>query len=681
MEVWQLPPALGRAFAEGEDRFGAVKVAMLTHGFWQSQYSGRADVLGEVIRLDGIEHAIIGVTDARLEFASFRIAQVVVPLVLDRGEPDRVSRRLFVSGRLASGATHAVATDEVRRIGEDLADEHPPENRGWGLWSAPVMESLIDAEGNTILLLLQLTVGMVILIACANVANMLLARATARARELAVRAALGAGRTRLIRQLLTESLVISLAAAALGLALAYGLYRALVWISAGTEEVFLMAELNGRVLGFTLLVSLVAPLAFGLFPALRASSVGASATLRGGRSGDGGRSGKRSRAVLATAQVSLALTLMIVASLMTRTVINLQTRPLGFDPRDLLTVDVTLPESDDDDAATRLRFYDAAREALASLPGFDRVELTDVIPGADFGALRSITVEGVELAEGRAAPSGLFVSTSPGYFDLIGLPLRRGRGFTEGDRPESPLVVVVSQEVADRHFPGGDPIGRRLRVVGQEAWMEVVGVVGDVRGSSDLERPSENVYVPFAQDPRRSMYFVARTSSDPATVAGVVREAIWAVDPNQPIDAVRTMERAQYEAASSGFALLTLFVTFALFALLMAAVGIYGVMSYSVSQRRNEIGLRIAIGAEVGSVRRMIVLQGARILAIGIAAGLVAALLLSRLLDSLVFGISATDGLTFVGVPLVLGLVGLVANIVPALRATRLDPAATLRAD
>jgi predicted permease len=304
-----------------------------------------------------------------------------------------------------------------------------------------------------------------------------------------------------------------------------------------------------------------------------------------------------------------------------------------------------------------------------------------VIPGADFGALRSITVEGVELAEGRAAPSGLFVSTSPGYFDLIGLPLRRGRGFTEGDRPESPLVVVVSQEVADRHFPGGDPIGRRLRVVGQEAWMEVVGVVGDVRGSSDLERPSENVYVPFAQDPRRSMYFVARTSSDPATVAGVVREAIWAVDPNQPIDAVRTMERAQYEAASSGFALLTLFVTFALFALLMAAVGIYGVMSYSVSQRRNEIGLRIAIGAEVGSVRRMIVLQGARILAIGIATGLVAALLLSRLLDSLVFGISATDGLTFVGVPLVLGLVGLVANIVPALRATRLDPAATLRAD
>ncbi len=680
-ESWKLPPVLGRSFTEGEDRWGAEPVAMLTHGFWQEQYAGRTDVIGETISLDGREHTIVGITHPKLEFASFATAQVVTPLIFNRGEPNRAGRYLFVSGRLASGVTDEMATAEVRQIGMDLSDEHPAQNQGWGLWSAPVMESLIDDDGNTILLLLQLTVGMVILIACANVANMLLARSTARAREFAVRSALGAKRSRLVRQLLTESLVISLAAAGLGLAFAYALNEALVWISAGTEEVFLMAELDAKVLAFTLLVSLAAPLAFGLFPALRASSSGPADALRDGRSGDGGRSGKRARAALVAAQVSLALTLMVVASLLTRTVVNLQSRPLGFAAEDLLTVHLDLPDNRYEEPESRLQFFERAREELAGVPGVGTVELTNVIPAAGFGARRSLAIEGREPAEGRAAPTGMFVAVSHGYFDLIGLPILHGRAFTEADDRASFKVAILSRTIADRYWSDQDPVGERFQVVGDEEWLQVVGVVSDVRAVADTEQGSSDIYVPHPQDSRSSMYLVTRTTADPAGLAEPIRDAIWKVDPSQPVDAIQTMERAQYLSTSSNYALLTLFVTFAVFALFMAAIGIYGVMAYSVSQRRQEIGLRMALGAEAGTVRWMVVSQGARLLGIGTAVGLIAAFAVSRLLGNLVFGISATDPLTFIGVPLVLAAVALAANMVPALRATRLDPADTLKAD
>ncbi len=680
-ESWKLPPILGRSFAEGEDRWGAEPVAMLTHGFWQEQYGGRTDVIGETINLDGQEHTIVGVTHPKLEFANFATAQVVTPLILNRSEPNRAGRYLFVSGRLAAGVTDEMATEEVRQIGMDLADEHPAQNRGWGLWSAPVMESLVNPEGNRILLLLQLTVGMVILIACANVANMLLARSTARAREISVRAALGAGRTRLIRQLLTESMLISLAAAGLGLVLAYALNEALIWISAGTEAVFLMAEFDAKVLAFTLLVSLVAPLAFGLFPALRVSSAGPSAALRDGRSGDGGRSGKRARGVLVAAQISLALTLMVVSTLLTRTVINLQTRPLGFEVDGLVTVELNLPETVYEEPESRLQFFTRARDEMRGVPGVGAVELTNVIPAAGFGTRRSLVIEGREEAEGRAAPTGAFVAVSHGYFDLIGLPILRGRGFTGADDQSSFKVAILSKRIADRYWADEDPIGRRLQVAGSDEWLQVVGVVSDVRATTDTEQGSPDIYVPYPQDGRSSMYLVTRTSADPAGLADTIREAIWRVDANQPIDDIQTMERAQYLSSSSNYALLALFVTFAVFALFMAAIGIYGVTAYTVSQRRQEIGLRMALGAEVGTVRWMILSQGARLLAVGIVVGMVAAFAVSRLLGSLVFGISATDPLTFVSVPLVLTGVALVANLVPAQRAARLDPASTLKAD
>ena len=682
LDVWRLPPILGRSFADGEDRSGAPRVAMLTHGFWQEYFDGRTDVVGESLRLDGVEHTIVGVTDPKLEFASFRTAQVVTPLILDRSDPDRASRHLFVSGRLAPGITHEMATEEAGAIGEALADEHPAVNAGWALWAAPVMESLIDDSGDTILLLLQLTVGMVILIACANVANMLLARSTARSREMGVRTALGAGRGRLVRQLLTESLVISLAAGALGVALAYALNEAMIWISAGTEVVFLMAELDGRVLGFTLLVALLCPIVFGLFPALRASSDGG--TLREGRSPDGDRAGKRARGALVTAQVALALALMVVAGLLSRSVIALQTRPLGFDATGIVTAEVGLPEARYEDPAARIRFFDQAREAVAAVPGLEGATLTSVIPGADFGSLRAVAVEGVDHPAGRALPTATFITVSEGYFEMIGLPLVAGRGLVESDGPDAPPVAVVSREVAGRFWPDAQPLGRRFQIAGAGPWIEVVGVVSDVRASRELDDPdasSPNVYLPHRQDARGTMYLVSRASVAADALAGPLREAIWSVDPEQPVEGIRTMVRAQYETRASSFAIVTLFVVFALFALVMAAVGIYGVMAYSVSQRSAEIGLRMALGAEAGEVRRMVLGQGARLLAAGLAIGLVAAFLLSRLLGNVVFGISSTDPVTFVGVPLALAAVALLANLVPALRATRMDPASTLRSE
>ena len=303
------------------------------------------------------------------------------------------------------------------------------------------------------------------------------------------------------------------------------------------------------------------------------------------------------------------------------------------------------------------------------------------MPAAGLGSLRSLTVEGREEVEGHAAPTALFVAVSHGYFDLLRLPLLQGRAFTEADDASSFEVAIASQGFVDRYWPDEDPVGRRIQIAGAEEWLLVVGVVSNVRDARGSERSSMDVYVPHTQDAPSSMYMVTRTTADRAGLAGPIRDAVWRVDANQPIDAIQTMARAQYLRSSSDFALLTLFVTFAVFALFMAAIGIYGVMSYSVSQRRKEIGLRLALGAEVGTVRWMVVSEGARLLASGIGVGLLAAFAISRLLGNLVFGMSATDPLTFIGVPLVLAGVALVANLVPARRATRLDPADTLRAD
>ncbi len=680
LEAWRLPPVLGRAFAPGEDVEGAPAVIMLSHPFWQSRYAGE-NVLGQMLRLDGVEHTIVGVMNPKIGFADFANADVWVPLVLSRTEADRSERTLFVSGRLKPGVSHAQATQEVDAIGVSLAEQYPETNADWAMWSAPVMESLIDDEGRTIMMLLMLTVSFVILIACANVANMLLARATARAREFSVRTALGADRGRIVRQLLTESLVISLAAAVLGIAFAKGLNEALIWISNGQEQVFLMAKLNGRTLAFTMAVSLIAPLLFGLFPALRASNANPGAALNEGRGADGARSGKRARGFFVGAQVSLALSLMIVAGLLVRTVVNLSARDLGYDEVGLMAVQLDLPENEYPTEESRRQFFEQARTAAEAIPTVSGATLISMLPGAGFGVLRSIDVEGRPIPKGQARPTVMVVTASDGWSDVLGFPLIAGRRLGAEDRADTPPVAVIAKDVAALYWPDEDPIGRRIRTTEAGPWIEIVGVVGDVRATTDSERPAPHIYLPYSQVANSASNLIVRASADPTTLAASLREAVWSVDRNQPIDRLRTVEQAIYDNNASGYALVTLFGSFAVLALLMAAIGIYGVMSYTVSQRRAELGLRMALGAEVGQVERMVVLQGSKLVGIGIGVGLFGAFLLSRLLGGLVYGISATDPLTFVAVPLVLAAVAIVANYIPARAATRGDPLSALRAD
>ncbi|NIP61200.1 MAG: FtsX-like permease family protein, partial [Gemmatimonadetes bacterium] len=428
-------------------------------------------------------------------------------LSLSRDGAERDARRLFVTGRLRENVGHERATEEVAAIGRSLASEHPAANAGWSLWSAPVMESLINDDGWTILTLLVLMVGFVVLIACANVANMLLARGTARAREMAVRTALGAGRGRLVRQLLTESFVVSLAAAGLGLLFSTGLLEALIRISNGQEQVFLMAEIDGRVLGFTLLVSLVAPLIFGLFPALRASDRDASGVLRDGRGADGGRAGKRARGTLVGAQIALAVTLMVVAGLLVRSIYNLQQREMGFDPAGLAVVELDLPENEYPDEESRRQYFERVLEEVEAMPSVRGAAMLSAIPGADFGMRRGLEIEGRPLPEDRARPPVFAVRVSPGTFEVMGVPIVAGRAFSAADGPDGVPVAILSREVADRYWAEQDPIGRRIRVgADEEEWLRIVGVAGDVRSTTDSEEPAPNVYLPYGQNAATASY-------------------------------------------------------------------------------------------------------------------------------------------------------------------------------
>jgi putative ABC transport system permease protein len=682
-DVWRLPAVAGRSFLSDEDLPGGARVAMISYPFWQSNFSGGADAVGSTLKLDGEVYEIVGVANPKLGFADFGRAQVLLPLVLDGTGALRDDRRLFVSGRLAPGVTHERATQEAAAIGRALAEEHPDVAAGWSLWSAPAMESLLGNEGRVVLLMLILTVSFVILIACANLANMLLARATVRAREMSVRAALGAGRGRLVGQLLTESFVISMVSAVLGFGFAKVLMDFLTRVANGTEEVFNMARMDGRVMAFTLLVALVAPLVFGLLPALRTSGDGPAGVLREGRSTGGARAGKRTRNVLAGAQVSLALSLMIVAGLLARTVANLTLRDPGFDPAGIVTVSLDVSDGAYPDDAGRVRFYEAAREALAGIPSVTGTALTNVIPGAGFGQFRGIRIEGREVPRESGLPTVEVVTVSSDFTSLLGLRVLRGRALDLNDGPDATRVALVAKDVAELHWPGEDPIGRRFQLGSDEGapWVQVVGVVADVGPSTDSERPAPYVYVPHAQNALSAMTVLARSDADPAGLGGRIREAILAVDADQPVDRILTVEQAQYDNNASSVAVATLFVIFAVFALAMAALGIYGVMSYSVSRRAGEIGLRMALGARAAEVRAMVVGQGMKVVVAGMAVGLVAAWGLSRVLAGVVFGISPTDPVTFLGVPALLVMVALLATWIPAVRATRAEPAKVLRAE
>jgi putative ABC transport system permease protein len=654
-DLWGVEPLMGRTFQPGEDQIGAERVVLLSHGTWERRFGSDPAVLGRTIRLDGFETTIIGVLPPEMEFGSLAEGEVWLPLRLDPAEARRDRRFVWTSGRLAEGVTLEQAREEISAMSLRLSQEYPDTNTGWVYQGNSMKEALATDQVWMIFYLLGLTVTFVMLIACSNVATMMLARASARTKEIAVRAALA-----------------SLAG--------------LVWMvgsNAGTNF-FEMLVIDRNVLAFTLAVSALAPLLFGFLPALRASRTDLSETLKDSTRGSSGASGLRGRRFLVATQVALALSLMVVAGLLIDDMIENRTMELGFEPRGVLTMRVDLAEGKYPEEQQWSQFFDEVMRRVEDIPSVERTAWVSRRPFLEGATRRDFLIEGETVPPQERSNWTDTVVVSPDYIGVMQIPLVRGRNLADSDAAESVPVALVNQEMAERYWPERDPLGERIRFGGIESeqpWLEVVGVVGNLAiGDPDL--PAAPIaYLPHSQNPRQGMALMTRTRGEPLGAVAAVRQQIWAVDPDQPVGDVRAMGQILLDGMAVYDTLITIFVSFAVFALVMASTGIYGVISFSVAQRSQEIGIRMALGAESGDVLRMIMRQSLWLIGIGFAVGLVGALALGRALASAVAGLNATDPIALGGVIAVLGMAALIATLIPARRAVRIDPVTALRSE
>ena len=673
-------PARGRAFGAEEDRANAGRVVVISHGLWQRQFGGGADVLGKSLALDGEPHAIVGVMPAGFQF--FDEADLWVPLAhnpaIGRG---RNVRLLSIFGRLGEGVTREQAESEIVSVAARLESEYAATNKGFSARLVPLHEHVTGDVRPTLLVLLA-AVGLVLLIACANVANLTLARAASRRREFAVRAALGAGRFALTRQVLTESLLLGAAGGAVGLLLA-------VWgvdllLSVGPENIPRRAEIgiDSRVLAFTSAVSLLTGALFGLAPALRASRAELGDALKSGaRAGESPRSA-RLRSALVVSEVALSIMLVAGAGLLARSFVRLLDVNPGFRPDNLVSLGVILPQSSYPRPEQRAEFYRRLEERLRALPGVESVGAVTRLPLHQAGNITSTLV-----VEGRPAPEGAppevdFRRASPDYFRTMGVPLVAGRAFVERDATDAQPVAVVNEAMARRHWPGESALGKRIKLGANpdaSPWITVVGVVGNVRHLGLDSEPRPEVYRHLLTSPPTSPVVVVSTNGDPRGLIPTLRGAVRELDRDLPAATARTMDEIIARSVAERRFLMALLGVFAAVALALAAVGIYGVVSNSVAQRTHEIGVRMALGATRGNVLRLVIAQGMTPALAGLALGLAGALALTRVMRGLLFGVGARDPVTLASAALLLAAVALLACYVPARRATRIDPMEALR--
>jgi predicted permease len=691
-------PQIGRDFLPEEDRLGHNRVAILSYGLWQRRFGGDPNILGRAITLDDQVYTVIGALPPNSGLR-FRDTDVWTPLAITAEQAQQHdSRFLFVCGRLKPGVTPQDARLEMSHIAEGLANEYPDSNTGWNVKIISLLDYAAEWAKQKLLLLLG-AVAFVLLIACANVANLLMARAAARRKELAVRAALGAGRWRIVRQLLAESILLSLAGGIAGVIVANWGVKLLLATSVMNEFKVRVIDisLDGRMLVFNLAVVLLTGCVVGIVPALQASKPNLNETLNeGGRGSTGGRRQQLARDTLIALEVAMSMVLLVGAGLMVRSFIGLQQVDPGFNPRNVRTVSFSLPTEKYPDKERQASFFAQLIEKVASLPGVQAAGAACAVPFSygHFGAFeegfrimnQSFKIEGWPSYEAGREPRSDYSSVSPDYFKAIGIPLLRGRYFTDRDTKGASRVAIINNTMARMFFPDEDPIGKRIHLTGgltngDEIYREIVGVVGDVKYYSLDQETSAQIYEPYTQQTFPFMTLVLRADGDPAGLNEAIRREILELDREQPVVSINMLDRLVSASTAERQSLGLLFGTFAAVAMGLAAVGLYGVMSYMVARRTQEIGIRMALGARRPNVLWLILRHGARLALCGVAIGILAAWAVTRLLINLLYGVSATDPLTFIGVSLLLIGVALLACYLPARRATKVDPMVALRCD
>jgi predicted permease len=684
-EVLDAAPALGRTFLPEEGGPGGEDVLVMSSGLWQRRYAGDPDILGRTVMLDGTAFTVVGVMPPDFNFP-FGEVKMWIPERADPAGMDRDYLAWIMVGRLADGSTPERARQELLAIQRELSEVYPDgEGRFAGVSVKPIRAALNfawDVMRVSFLVLLG-AVSFVLLIACVNVASLTLARASTRTREVAVRAALGASRGRIVRQMFTESLLMAALGGALGVGLAFGATRLIG--PAVPDGLFRIGEVDvdGTVLLFTVVVTLLTPVVFGLAPALAATRSDLAATLKEGSSGGGeSRTALRGRRGLVVLEVVMAMVLISGTGLMVRSFMEVQQVDLGFHSDRLLTVEVTVPESDYPSTDEQAAYFERAVREARALPGVEGVGSVYPLPLNHENIPTRVALPGQEPATADEWPSVLYARVGPGYFESMGIPLVAGRAIEPADAPEGERVVVVSRALADAQWPRESPLGKSVLYgdPGEPREATVVGVVGDIRhdGVSTNLRP--HLYRPLSQAPVRRRFLTIHAAGDPGALAPQVREALTRIDPNLPLD-IRPMREVVMENTfqwSIGSAFLGVF---GLVALLLAALGIYGVISYSVARRQREIGLRMALGASGSQIRGVVVGEGLKLTGFGLAIGLVLAIGVGQVMASLLFGVSPFDPVSLGGTLAVFLLVALLSSLVPALRASRVDPLGVLKAE
>lgn len=687
-------PIKGRLFLSGEDEPQAGRVLILSHSLWQRSFGANPDIVGQSVALNGNSYNVVGIMPSTFKFPPAFSATVAssqyampnadlwVPMTPDANATARDIRTLFMVGRLKPGITSSAAQADLNLVAGRLQKDYSAADADMEVDVIPLRQQ-ITGDIRLALIVLFGAVGCVLLIACANVANLLLAKASGRQKEVAIRTALGATRLRIIRQLLTEGMMLGLAGGLLGSLLAILVLRQLVIFSPANVSIPNNVGIDWKVLAFTLVLSLITSFVFGLAPALQASKLDLTETLKeGGRGNSGGSKQNRLRSWLVVTEVALALVLLIAAGLMIKSFMRLQSVNPGFNPENLITLELQLPENKYVDQERQALFQQQLVQRIAQVPGVQAVGTVDNLPFSGNEVNAGLSIEGQPPLSAAERPRAFLRNVSPNYFEAMEITLRKGRTFSEADNANAPGAAIVNETAARRFWPNEEPLGKRFkrgRADSQNPWMTVVGLVAPVSHTSLQVAAQPEVYLPFQQNPGLNLTLVARTKSNPRAFSGVVRKEVSALDKDLPVSNIKFMDEIIGKSVAQPRVYALLLGIFAGLALILATIGIYGVMSYTVIQRTHEIGIRMALGARSADVLKLIIKQGMILGGGGVVIGLIVSFAMTRVLASQLYGITSTDPLTFAGISLVLIFVAVIACYIPAWRATKVDPMVAVR--